>query len=58
MTRDDDGTWHVSHEQYFKKITPLNLEKGRQSHQPFSDKEHTALRGLLGSLQWPAFLQP
>ena len=54
MSRDPDGTWHVSHEKYLKKVMPLNIEKGRQPHQPMSDKEQTALRGLLGSLQWPA----
>ena len=54
MTRDTDGTWHVSHDEYIKKIQPIPVEKGRQSHQPLTEKEQTLLRGLLGSLQWPA----
>ena len=55
--RDDDGTWRISHKDYIiyiHKIQPLPLEKDRQTHQPMSDKEHTMLRQLLGSLQWPA----
>ena len=54
MYRDDDGTWHVDHQSYISKISPLPLEKSRQPHQPMSDREHTMLRQLLGSLQWPA----
>ena len=54
MTRDSDGTWHVSHDEYLRKVQPIPVERGRQSHQPMSDKEQTMLRGLLGSLQWPA----
>ena len=53
MYRDDDGTWHVDHHDY-NKIMPLPMNKDRQPHQPMSDKEHTMLRQLLGSLQWPA----
>ena len=54
MTRDSDGTWHVSHDEYLRKVQPIPVERGRQSHQPMSDKEQTMLRGLFGSLQWPA----
>ena len=54
MTRDSDGTWHVSHDEYLRKVQPIPVERGRQSHEPMSDKEQTMLRGLFGSLQWPA----
>ena len=54
MTRDPDGTWHIRHKDYLTKISPLPLNKSRQPHQPMTDKEQTMLRGLLGSLQWPA----
>ena len=54
MTRDTDGTWHISHKDYLQKITPITIDKNRQTHEPMSEREQTALRGLLGSLQWPA----
>ena len=54
MTRDEDGTWHISHKEYLSKVSPLSIGKDRQPHQPMSEKEHTMLRQLLGSLQWPA----
>ena len=54
MTRDEDGTWHISHKEYLNKVSPLPIGKDRQPHQPMSEKEHTMLRQLLGSLQWPA----
>ena len=54
MTRDEDGTWHVSHSEYFKKVLPIPVDKNRPPGQPLTDKEQTMLRGLLGSLQWPA----
>ena len=54
MTRDEDGTWHISHKEYLSKVSPLPIGKDRQPHQPMSEKEHTMLRQLLGSLQWPA----
>ena len=54
IARDSDGTWHVSHDEYLRKVPLMPVERGRQSHQPVSDKEQTMLRGLLGSLQWPA----
>ena len=33
---------------------PVSVERGRPTHQPMTPKEQAALRGLLGSLQWPA----
>ena len=54
MSREPNGTWMISHKEYIHKIAPLAVEKGRATHQPMSPKEVTALRGLLGSLQWPA----
>ena len=36
MTRDTDGTWHVIHDEYIRKIQPIPVEKGRQSHQPLT----------------------
>ena len=54
MSRETDGTWVVSHEKYLQKIKPLTMEKGRPTHSPMTPKEQSLLRGLLGSLQWPA----
>ena len=54
MSRETNGTWVVSHEKYLQKIKPLTMEKGRPTHSPMTPKEQSLLRGLLGSLQWPA----
>ena len=54
MSRETNGTWVVSHEKYPQKIKPLTMEKGRPTHSPMTPKEQSLLRGLLGSLQWPA----
>jgi len=26
MTRDEDGTWHISHKEYLSKVSPLPIE--------------------------------
>ena len=54
MSRSTDGAWTVSHQKFFGKVKPLTIEKGRQTHSPMTPKEQSLLRGLLGSLQWPA----
>ena len=54
MSRGDDGAWNVSHSKFIRKIKPMTLDKNREAQQPLSAKEQSDLRGLLGSLQWPA----
>ena len=46
--------WKLSHEHYYKKIKPITVDKNRGSTDPLTAKDTTLLRGLLGSLQWPA----
>ncbi len=42
----------MHHEEYFKKVKPIPLSKGRSPE--MTAGEVSQLRGLLGSLQWPA----
>ena len=53
MVKNPDGTIKLHHEQYLKKIKPMTLPRLGPEHE-MSQQETTQLRGLLGSLQWPA----
>ena len=53
LVHNADG-WKLSHENYYKKIKPITVEKSRGPVDPLNAKDTTMLRGLLGSLQWPA----
>ena len=53
LVHNSDG-WKLSHENYYKKLKPLTVEKHRGPSDPLGAKDVTQLRGLLGSLQWPA----
>lgn len=53
LVHNDDG-WRLNHEHYYKKLKPLTVEKRRGPSDPLGAKDVTQLRGLLGSLQWPA----
>ena len=53
LVHNSDG-WKLSHENYYKKLKPLTVEKHRGPSDPLGAKDITQLRGLLGSLQWPA----
>ena len=46
--------WKLHHSEYFKKVKPIPLAKGRNPEDEMTSREVTQLRGLLGSLQWPA----
>ena len=53
LVHNADG-WKLSHENYYKKLKPITVDKNRGPADPLSAKDTTQLRGLLGSLQWPA----
>ena len=46
--------WKLHHQEYFKKVKPIPLGKDRSPEDEMTPKELSQLRGLLGSLQWPA----
>ena len=51
----DNNHWKLHHQHYFSKQKPITIPKERQQQSlPVTDNERTALRGLLGALQWPA----
>ena len=50
----DAGGIRVGHQAYLKKIKPMTLPKHVGPDHELSQRELTELRGLLGSLQWPA----
>ena len=39
---------------YLEKVHPITYDKKRGTHESLHEREVTQLRGLLGSLQWPA----
>ena len=53
MQKSDAGVF-LHHEAYLKKIKPISLPKTVGPESELSHREISALRGLLGSLQWPA----
>ena len=46
----------VTNEEYIHRVRPISLEKNRRqdANDLLTDKEHSAFRGLIGALQWPA----
>ena len=50
-----EGHWRIHQGDYFKKQKPITIPKSKENQDtPVTEKERTALRGLLGALQWPA----
>ena len=54
IEKGSDGTLKLNHSSYLKKVKPLTLGKHLGPESELSSQEVTALRGLLGALQWPA----
>ena len=54
IEKGSDGTLKLNHSSYLKKVKPLTLAKHLGPESELSSQEITALRGLLGALQWPA----
>ena len=54
IQKGSDGTLKLNHTSYLRKVKPLTLGKHLGPEAELSSQETTALRGLLGALQWPA----
>ena len=55
ITKVTDNHWKIHHGKYLAKQKPITYPKERQgSNDEVTDRERTALRGLIGGLQWPA----
>ncbi len=54
IEKKHDGTLRLHHSDYLKKVKPMTLAKHLGPESELSNQEVTALRGLLGALQWPA----
>ena len=49
-----EGHWKIHQGDYFKRQKPITIAKDRLNKDiPVTEKERTALRGLLGALAWP-----
>ena len=48
--------FELTQEQYITKVDPIELttERRRQKNSPITEKERTAMRGVLGSINWRA----
>ena len=54
-SKTSNGHWKTYQGDYFKRQKPITVAKDRQNTDvPVTEKERTALRGLLGALAWPA----
>ena len=53
LVHNSEG-WRLSHENYYKKLKRITVDKIRGPAALLDSKDVTQLRGLLGSLQWPA----
>jgi hypothetical protein len=55
ITKLGENHWKIHHEKYLTKQKTITYPKERQgSNKEVTDREKTALRGLIGGLQWPA----
>ena len=54
IEKKPDGTLRLHHSDYLKKVKPMTLARHLGPESELSSQEVTALRGLLGALQWPA----
>ena len=46
--------WSVHQEDYWKKVKPITIHKGRSAEDEMNEHDKSQLRALLGSIQWPA----
>eukprot|EP00435_Cladocopium_sp_Y103_P056576 s2481_g19.t1 len=55
IVRVAENHWKIHHTEYLNKQKPISIPKERlRQNLPLSENERTALRGLLGALQWPS----
>eukprot|EP00435_Cladocopium_sp_Y103_P010330 s1562_g2.t1 len=46
--------WAIHQEEYWQKVKPVTIHKGRTAENEMNDHDKSQLRALLGSLQWPS----
>ena len=51
---DSSGSYKLSQTNYMSKVKPITFDRKRDLTDALNQRELTQLRGLLGSLQWPA----
>ena len=51
---NEDGSFVLNQKSYLGKVKPISYDGKRNLTESLNQKEITQLRGLLGSLQWPA----
>ena len=51
---NEDGSFMLNQKSYLGKVKPISYDRKRNLTESLNQKEITQLRGLLGSLQWPA----
>ena len=55
ITEIADNHWRIHHEKYLAKQKPITYPKERHgSNDEVTERERTALRALVGALQWPS----
>ena len=54
LQKTPTGGWKVDHAEYLRKVKPISLQRDRGPEDYMTPSEVTQMRGLLGSLQWPA----
>ena len=54
IDKSEDGTLKLHHEGYLRKIQPMTIAKHLGPESELNNNEITTLRGLLGTIQWPA----
>ena len=53
-TPGPEGGRRLHQEYYISKVKPITISKRRGPHEPLDEKGITQVRGILGSMQWPA----
>ena len=51
---NNDGSFMLNQTSYLGKVKPITYDRKRDLAEALNHRELTQLRGLLGSLQWPA----
>ena len=54
LTKTEEGGRRLHQEAYMGKVSPISIKKGRAPTEALNEREITQVRGLLGSVQWPA----
>ena len=54
LTKTKEGGRRLHQEAYMGKVSPITFNKGRALTEALNEREITQVRGLLGSVQWPA----